>query len=51
MMLIYPIDYIELITKLMVECVSYIACGDRWAGLVVWDYRLTVFDNSELAEI
>jgi hypothetical protein len=38
-------------TELMVECVGYIACGGRWAGLVVWGYGLTVFDNSELAEV
>jgi hypothetical protein len=42
MMLIYPTDHIESITALMVECVGYIVCGDRWADLVVWGYGLTV---------
>jgi hypothetical protein len=50
-MSIYSTDDIELMTKLMVECVGYIACDVRWAGLVVWGYEFTVFDDSELAEV
>jgi hypothetical protein len=50
-MSIYSTDDIESMTELMVKCVGYIACGDRWAGLVIWDYGLTVFDDSELAEV
>jgi hypothetical protein len=41
-MLIYPTDHIESITALMIKCVGYIVCGDRWADLVIWDYGLTV---------
>jgi hypothetical protein len=38
-------------TELMVECIGYIACVSRWADLVIWSYELTVFDDSELAEV
>jgi hypothetical protein len=50
-MSIYSTDDIESMTELIIECVGYIACGGRWAGLVIWGYELTVFDDSELAEV